>query len=78
MTPVVELKITTISGISNYVLFLKIIGSFGLKKSLKISEGYSEVVHRRRTDNTMGKRKETKAQTIIYKTLHRKLSIEHI
>jgi len=60
------------------VLFLKIIGSFGLKKGLKISEGYSEVVHRRRTDNTMGKRKETKAQTIIYKTLHRKLNIEHI
>jgi hypothetical protein len=30
----------------------------------------------RRTDNTMAKRKRTKGQTTIYKTLHRKLKIE--
>jgi hypothetical protein len=45
----------------------------GIKKSLKISKG---VVHQRRTDNTMAKRKRTKGQTAIYKTLHRKLKIE--
>jgi hypothetical protein len=33
------------------------------KKSLK-----SESVYRRRTDNTMAKRKSTKGQTTIYKT----------
>jgi hypothetical protein len=31
---------------------------------------------RRRMDNTMTKRKRTKGQTMIYKTLHRKLKIE--
>jgi hypothetical protein len=31
---------------------------------------------KRRTDNTMIKRKKTKGQTTIYKTLHRKLKIE--
>jgi len=30
----------------------------------------------RRTDNTMTKRKRTKGQTMIYKTLYRKLKIE--
>ena len=30
------------------------------KKSLKISKGKSETVYRRRTDNTMAKRKSTK------------------
>jgi len=38
------------------------------RKSLKISEGYSESVNRRRTDITMDKRKSTKGQTTIYKT----------
>ena len=33
-------------------------------------------VCRRRTDNTMGKRKSAEVQTTIYKTLHRKLQIE--
>jgi hypothetical protein len=31
---------------------------------------------RRRIDNTMGKRKRTNGQTMMYKTLHRKLNIE--
>ena len=39
------------------------------KKSLKIPKGQSESVYRRRTDNTMAKRKSTKGQTTIYKTL---------
>jgi len=38
------------------------------KKSLKIPKGQSEFVYRRRTDNTMAKRKSTKEQTSIYKT----------
>jgi hypothetical protein len=35
------------------------------KKSLKIPKGQSESVYRRRTDNTMAKRKSTKGQTTI-------------
>ena len=38
------------------------------KKSLKIPKGQSESVYRRRTNNTMAKRKSTKGQTTIYKT----------
>jgi hypothetical protein len=38
------------------------------KKSLKIPKGQSETVYRRRTDNTMAKRKSTKWQTTIDKT----------
>ena len=38
------------------------------KTSLKIPKGPSESVHRRRTDNTMAKRKSTKGQTTINKT----------
>jgi hypothetical protein len=38
------------------------------KKSLKIPKGQPESVYRRRTDNTMAKRKSTKGQTTIYKT----------
>jgi hypothetical protein len=39
---------------------------------LKIPKGQSEVVNLR-TDNTTAKRKRAKGQTMIYKTLHRKL-----
>ena len=39
-----------------------------IKNSLKIPKGQSESVYRRRTDNTMAKRKSTKGQTMIYKT----------
>jgi len=46
------------------------------KKSMKIPNGKSEVVNQRRTDNTMAKRKSTKGQTTIYKTVHIKLKIE--
>jgi hypothetical protein len=42
--------------------------SMSKKKSLKIPKGSSESVYRRRTENTMAKRKSTKEQTIIYKT----------
>ncbi len=38
------------------------------KRSLKIPKGQSESVDRRRTDNTMAKRKSTKGQTKINKT----------
>ena len=38
------------------------------KKSLKIPKGQPDSVYRRRTDNTMAKRKSTKGQTTIYKT----------
>jgi hypothetical protein len=36
----------------------------------------SESVKRRRTDNTMAKRKRTKEETRINKALHRNLKIE--
>ena len=39
------------------------------KKNLKISKSGNW----RRADNTMAKRKSTKGQTMIYKTLHRNL-----
>jgi len=42
--------------------------NYMFKKSLKIPKGKSETVYRRRTDNTMAKRKSTKGQTTIYKT----------
>jgi hypothetical protein len=38
-------------------------------ESLMMSIGYSEAVNRRWTDNTMVKRKRTKGQTTIHKTL---------
>ena len=41
---------------------------FIIKKSLKIPKGKSKTVYRRRTDNTMAKRKSTKGQTAIDKT----------
>jgi hypothetical protein len=40
------------------------------KKSLKIPKGQSETVYRRRTDNTMAKRKSTKGQTTIDKKIY--------
>ena len=48
--------------------YLKAINKIFTKNSLKIPTGYSESVNRRRTDNTMAKRKRTKGQTAIYKT----------
>ena len=39
------------------------VSSVYTRKSLKILKGYSESVNRRRTDNTMAKRKSTKGQT---------------
>ena len=42
--------------------------AYSTKKSLKIPKGQSETVYRRRTDNTMAKRKSTKGQTTIDKT----------
>ena len=45
-------------------------------KSLKILNRKSESVNRRRIDNTMAKRKRTKGQITIYKTLHKKPKIE--
>ena len=38
----------------------------------------SEYTKRRRTDNTMVKRKSTKGQTTSYKTLHTKLTNNHL
>ena len=65
------------------------IGSLSLKKVVKFptvstdlalfedTKGVIRKHNRRRTYNTMGKRKRTKGQTTIYKTLHIKLKIEH-
>jgi hypothetical protein len=38
------------------------------KKSLKIPKGQSESLYRRRTENTMAKRKSKKEQKTIYNT----------
>jgi hypothetical protein len=43
---------------------------------LKIPKRQSEARNQRRTDHIMVKRKKTKEQTMIYKTLHRKLKIQ--
>jgi hypothetical protein len=51
-------------------LVLDILYRTGHKKSLKIPKGQSESVYRRKTDNTMAKRKNTKGQTTIYKRVH--------
>jgi hypothetical protein len=47
---------------------LKTDHTYYTKKSLKIPKGQPETVYRRRTDNTMAKRKSTKGQTTVYKT----------
>jgi hypothetical protein len=44
-----------------------------MEKSLKIPKGQSETVYRRRTDNTMGKRKRTNNDR---QNIHIKLKIE--
>jgi len=48
-----------------------------IKKSLKIPNGLSDSVNRKRTDNTIAQKKKiTRGQTMIYKTLHIQLKIE--
>jgi hypothetical protein len=54
-----------IFGMTLFKLRIEIILS---RKSLKISKGQSKTVYRRRTDNTMAKRKSTKGHTTIDKT----------
>jgi hypothetical protein len=44
-------------------------------KSLKIPKRKSEAINRRRVDNPLIKRKRTKQQTMIYKTIHRKIDM---
>jgi len=46
------------------------------KTILKILKEKSEAVSRKRTGNTIVNRKKTKVQTLINKTLHRKLKIK--
>jgi hypothetical protein len=55
-------------------MFIRILRS--KKKGLKIPKGQSESVYRRRTDNTMAKRKITKGQTTTLQNIHIKLKIE--
>jgi hypothetical protein len=50
---------------------MKLLLSIIKKKGLKISEA----ANTRRTDNSLTKRKTTKRQTMVGKTLHRKLKI---
>ena len=47
---------------------MRFISYTNLKRSLKIPQAQSEFVYRRRTDNTMVKRKRKKGQPTIYKT----------
>ena len=49
--------------------------TFSKHENLKILKWQPEAVNRRKTDNTMA-RKKVKGQTLIYKTLHRKQNIE--
>jgi 3-deoxy-D-manno-octulosonate 8-phosphate phosphatase KdsC-like HAD superfamily phosphatase len=42
-----------------------------------ITKEQSKAVYQRKKDNTMARRKRTSEQTMICKTLHRKLKIEH-
>jgi hypothetical protein len=56
-------------------------GKTVVKSSTKLSEvnvkDKSEAVSGRRRDNIMAKRKRTKVQAMIYKTLHLKQKVEH-
>jgi hypothetical protein len=54
----------------------KIVEWYQRKKTLKIPKGQSESLYRRKTENTMARRKITKGQRTIYKTLHIQLKIE--
>ena len=56
--------------------FLDPWSNFYSKKKLRTPKGYSEAVNLRQRDNIMAKKKRTKEQTLIYKTLHRKLNID--
>jgi hypothetical protein len=47
-----------------------------IQEEIEDTKEVIRIVYRKRTDNTMAKRKSTKGQTTIYKTLHRKLKIE--
>jgi hypothetical protein len=58
----------TFSFDSIVVVYVELPCELSKKKSLKIPKGQSETVYRRRTDNTMAKRKRTKGQTTIDKT----------
>jgi hypothetical protein len=46
------------------------------KKSLKISKGQSEFVYRRRTNNTMAKKKKYKRTNNDLQNIHKKLKME--
>jgi hypothetical protein len=46
-----------------------------LKERFEDTNGLLEDLNRRKTDDIVAKRKRTKGQTVIYKTLHRKLKI---
>ena len=56
-------------------IYMKEIVSIQSKKSLKIPKGQSESVYRRRTDNTMAKRKSTKGQNDL-QNMNIKLNME--
>ena len=49
---------------------------WSVEEKFEEPKDYSKAINPRNTDNTMAKRKRTKGQTMIYKTLHRKLRIE--
>ena len=46
-----------------------------LKERFEDTNGLLEDLNQRKTGDTVAKRKRTKGQTVIYKTLHRKLKI---
>jgi hypothetical protein len=60
-------RICHLENVKSYMSYLQQCTKI-IKKSLKIPKGQPETVYRRRTDNTMAKRKSTKGQTTIDKT----------
>lgn len=48
-----------------------------IRKCFKVPTGYTEAVCRDKADNGMTRRKRTKGQAILYKTIHRQQKIGH-
>jgi hypothetical protein len=75
-----SLLVSMVSGVrvffSNLESYSHSCGFYIFIEECEDTKGVSESVNRRKTDNGMTKRKRTKGQTTIYKTLHRKLKIE--
>ena len=76
-TPITIKEIRISSNCRFFCFLTRFIITVSIAKVLLVNrKGQSEAVNRRRTHITMAKRKRTKGQIMIYKTLHIKLKIE--